>query len=70
MAENIKNLADDQLERVGGGTGEMDGNEAMQTMICLDCGHEWETNLSALETDPQNAFLCPECGSTNVRRKD
>ena len=66
--EKIRNLTDTDLDQVSGGT-EEDGSMVMQDMICEN-GHEWQINLDALETDPDNAFVCPICGSTNVRRKN
>ncbi len=61
----IRNLADEELEKVSGGSGEE--NIVWQDMICEN-GHTFQVNLDALHDDPENAFICPICGSTNTRR--
>ncbi|MBO4374680.1 MAG: hypothetical protein J5829_06205 [Lachnospiraceae bacterium] len=67
--ENKRNLTDADLDKVSGGNGGDGEYQVMQTMIC-EFGHEWDINLSALEECPENAFVCPDCGTTNVRRKN
>lgn len=40
------------------------------SMICNDCGKEWEESFEIVQEMKTNNYVCPSCGSTNIVCKD